>query len=114
MKKVSPSRLTYRVKLGYMKDKETPSGILKPTFVGKKEVWCSLFSLSTSEIIQLLGTEQKFSKSLLIRHLKNGLADFTHAEFQNAVYQIASFHPDADDTPKSFDMIVLKEVDKNG
>ncbi|WP_437366892.1 hypothetical protein, partial [Melissococcus plutonius] len=60
-----------------MEDKETPSGISKPTFVDKKEVWCSLFSLSTSEIIQLLGTEQKFSTSLLIRHLKNGLADFT-------------------------------------
>ncbi|MGK9479604.1 phage head closure protein [Melissococcus plutonius] len=114
MKKVNPSRLTYRVKLGYMEDKETPSGISKPTFVDKKEVWCSLFSLSTSEIIQLLGTEQKFSTSLLIRHLKNGLADFTHAEFQNAVYQITSYHPDADDTPKSFDMLVLKAVDKNG
>ncbi|MCV2498215.1 phage head closure protein [Melissococcus plutonius] len=114
MKKVNPSRLTYRVKLGYMEDKETPSGISKPTFVDKKEVWCSLFSLSTSEIIQLLGTEQKFSTSLLIRHLKNGLADFTHVEFQNAVYQIASYHPDADDTPKSFDMLVLKVVDKNG
>ncbi|MCV2505898.1 head-tail adaptor protein [Melissococcus plutonius] len=114
MKKVNPSRLTHRVNLGHMKDKDTPSGIFKPTFIGEKEVWCSLFSLSTSEIIQLLGTEQKFSKSLLIRHLKNGLADFTHAKFQNAVYQISSFHPDADDTPKSFDMIVLKEVDKNG
>ncbi|WP_152666971.1 phage head completion protein [Melissococcus plutonius] len=111
---MNPSRLAYRIKLGCMEDRETPSGIFKPVFIEKKEVWCSLFSLSTAEIIQLLGAEQKFSKSILIRHLKSGLEDFTHAKFQDKVYQIASCHPDADDTPKSFDMIVLKDVDKNG
>lgn len=114
MKKVNPSRLTHRVQLGIMKDVDTPSGIKKPKFSSEKEVWCSLFSLSTAEVIQLMGTEQHFSRSILIRTLKDGLGDWTHAQFQGTVYKIASYHPDADDGPKSFDMLVLKEVSKNG
>lgn len=114
MKKVNPSRMIYRVELGVMMDVQTPSGIMKPRFNPEKDVWCSLFTLSTSQIIQLMGTEQNFSKSILVRTLKNGLGSWTHARFQGVVYSIASYHPDADDGPKSFDMLVLKEVSKNG
>lgn len=114
MKKVNPSRLTHRVQIGIMKDVETPSGIKKPRFFPEKEVWCSLFSLSVSQMIQTMGVEQNYSHSILIRTLKHGLGDWTHARFEGKVYKIASYHPDADDSPKSFDMVVLKEVVKNG
>ncbi|SFL49325.1 phage head completion protein [Lactococcus garvieae] len=114
MKKVNPSRLIYRVKLGKMVDKLTPSGIYKPTFVPKFERWCSLFTLSFSQIVQTMGIEQNYSHSILIRTLQNGLGDCTHAEFKGQVYKIASYHPDADNSPKSFDLIVLKEIKKNG
>lgn len=114
MKKVNPSRLTNRVKLGIMEDKETPSGITKPVFVSKVVRWCSLFTLSVSQMIEAMGVEQNYSHSILVRTLQGGLGEYTHAEFEGKVYKIASYHPDADNGPKSFDMIVLKEVEKNG
>lgn len=114
MKKVNPSRLTHRVKLGAMEDQLTPSGIYKPVFVPKLERWCSLFTLSVSQIVQTMGVEQNYSHTLLVRTLQNGLEDCTHAEFKGQVYKIASYHPDADNSPKSFDLIVLKEVKRNG
>ncbi|APX72482.1 head-tail adaptor protein [Companilactobacillus allii] len=111
---INPSRLKYRVSLGKAGFVETPQGTNRPDFEEIRSLWCGIYTMSMTQQITLLGSPNSFDLVLIIRHQSDGLKDVKYVRFKDQLYQLVGSSPDFDDSPRSFDLITLKKVDKIG
>jgi len=111
---INPSRLNSRVHLGVSEPMENAQGGNSPTFKEIKKLWCGVYSISMTQQITLLGSPDSFDLILIVRHQKDGLNDARYAQYKGKLYKITGSSPDADNSARSFDLIILKRTDEIG
>jgi len=111
---INPSRLNSRVEIGGSKFAENAQGGNTPIFNPEKKLWCGLYTISMTQQITLLGSPESFDLVLIIRHQKDGLNGARYACYKDKLYKITGSSPDADDSARSFDLIILKRTDEIG
>ncbi|KAE9560659.1 hypothetical protein ATN92_11015 [Companilactobacillus bobalius] len=114
MYKIKPSRLKYRVCLGKAGFVETPQGTNRPDFKEIKSLWCGIYTMSMIQQITLLGSPNTFYLELIIIDQCDSLKSVKYTRFMNQLYIYFGSSPDFDDSPRAFELITLKKIDKNG
>lgn len=115
----NPSRLTQKIR--FCKESETVEYDQNDTpmrKVSKIDKWVTLgapWSLSTNQMIQSQGLNLTNNKIYAVHHRPEQFwHDIDFAVINNIDYELVDINADTTNSPTSFDLITLKEVEKHG
>lgn len=109
----NPDRLNMIIELGYVDEDEDENDNTVLTFHKVIRTRCGRWSPNTSQMIQKEGLNLTHSHIAVVHH-KNNWDGITHAKFNGRLYEVTLFNQDPYFNQTAYDLISLREVEKNG
>lgn len=112
----NPARLNLKIKLGKIESgQEDINGLISEEFVAKKTIAASHWIRTQNQQISIEGTALEDTRIFLVHHRKDWEeGSYTHVKFKEKILKIVTITPEINDLPTSYDLITVKEVEKNG
>lgn len=109
----NPDRLNMTIELGTAEETEdeNDNSILK--FHRLIHTRCGRWKLNTTQMIQREGLDLAHSPIVVVHH-KESWEGITHAKFNGMLYEVNQFNQDSYRNPTAYDLLSLKEIEKNG
>ena len=109
----NPDRLNMSIELGYIEEFTDENDNPVINFHCLIHTRCGRWSLNTSQMIQKEGLNLTHSHIVVVHH-KNDWNGITHAKFNGQLYEVTLFNQDPYFNQTAYDLISLREVEKNG
>lgn len=106
-------RLKHKIEFGEYGTKELPNYRTINTFVPKFTLHAADYRLSLRDIQNPNGVDVQSTKVVAVRHKPNRNYDSFLARYKGEIFNITLVVPD-ESKLRTFDLISLKKVDKNG
>ncbi|BDR56881.1 phage head closure protein [Xylocopilactobacillus apis] len=112
----NPMRLDLKLKLGHMGGVgEDVNGLVTEGFVADKTVASDHWVRTQNQQISIQGTSLQGTRIFVVHHREDwDDLNFTHVQLKDKVFKIVTISPDVDDSPTSYDLVTVSEVEKNG
>lgn len=109
----NPDRLNQTIELGTVENVVDENDNEKSEFHRLIHTRCGSWTLNTGQMLQNEGLDKTNTHFVVVHH-KNSWDGITHARFNGKLYQTGFFNQDAYMNQTAYDLITLKEVEKNG
>lgn len=112
----NPARMDLKLSLGKIESgQEDINGLISEEFVAKKTIAASNWIRTQNQQISIQGTTLEDTRVFLVHHRNDwDDANYTHLKFKNKILKIVTVSPEVNDLPTSYDLVTVKEVEKNG
>lgn len=109
----NPDRLNMIIEFGDVEEATDENDNPITEFIKKIRTRCGRWSLSTSQMIQSAGQNLTHTIIVVVHHKRdwNGI---THAKFAGVLYEVTQINADPYINPTAYDLISLREVERNG